>query len=78
MHFIRDINELHFALQQSPNSPLRAPDTPGKTRIIGEKQALLARCKGGPEQMLITRDLCMNKPNAAKAVLLKLGGIYIV
>jgi len=48
-----------FDLQQSPNSPLRAPEAPGKTGIIGERQALLARCKGGPEQMPITRDLCI-------------------
>ena len=31
-----------------------------KTGIIGEKQALLTRCKGGPEQMPITRDLLVN------------------
>ena len=51
-----------FDLQQSPNSPLRAPATPGKKGIIGEKQALLARCKGGPEQMPITRDPLVNSP----------------
>ena len=33
-----------------------------KKGIIGEKQALLARCKGGPEQMPITRDLLVNSP----------------
>ena len=51
-----------FDLQQSPNSPLRAPAMPGKTGIIGEIQALLARCKGGPEQMPITRDILLNSP----------------
>ena len=51
-----------FDLQQSPNSPLGVPEAPGKTGIIGEKQALLARCKGGPTQMPITRDHLADSP----------------
>ena len=45
---VRDINGLHFALQQSHNTPLWSPEAPGKTGFIGEKQALLAGCKGCP------------------------------
>ena len=37
-----------------------------KKGIIGEKQALLARCKGGPEQMPITRDPLVNSPARCK------------